>query len=96
MDLLTNEVAALKDQLNILTARQEEMTKMLAENTVLLQRNLGLFNVTQTMFPIESEDKLNQLEKDLAGSGKTETVSILFHITINIDNISWCCFSYFI
>lgn len=76
MDQLTKEVTALKEQINILTARQDNMTKMLAENNVLLRRNLGLFEVTHTLFPIHSDDEMKKLENDLATEKKQELVCI--------------------
>lgn len=79
MDNLISEINTLKTQLNVVMDRQEEMTKILAENNILLRRNLGLFDITQTLFPIDTEEKLKKLENDLDSEQRADMVSFSFY-----------------
>lgn len=51
------------------------MIKLIVENNALLRRNLGLFQITETLFPIQSEETLNKLEEDLKTENQMEIVS---------------------
>ncbi|XP_059221139.1 uncharacterized protein LOC106087698 [Stomoxys calcitrans] len=65
MHLFTSEIAAIKSELNVIKPKQEEITKLMAENILLLRRNLGVFELTKTVFPIQSVDQLEKIENDL-------------------------------
>uniref|UniRef100_A0A1I8Q5Z0 ZAD domain-containing protein n=1 Tax=Stomoxys calcitrans TaxID=35570 RepID=A0A1I8Q5Z0_STOCA len=65
MHLFTSEIAAIKSELNVIKPKQEEISKLMAENILLLRRNLGVFELTKTVFPIQSVDQLEKIESDL-------------------------------
>lgn len=75
MEGIYYELNSQKVKIDFIISRQDEISKMLAENNVLLRRNLGLFDVTKTLFPIESECNLKKLEDDLTSEQRMQIVS---------------------
>lgn len=75
MEQINIEINEIKQKIDIVMKRQEEISNTLAENNVLLRRNIGLFQTKQTLFPIESEDELKNMEENLASDERLDIVS---------------------
>lgn len=65
MDEIRNEIYALNSKMETIVSRQDKITKLIAENNVLLRRNLGILDIIKTTFPIDSKKALKDLESDL-------------------------------
>lgn len=82
MDEINAEIILLKAKIELVLQRQEETAKLMAENNVLLRRNIGLVDVIQTTFPVESKIGLKRLEKELETDKRFDVVSIFLHKNI--------------
>ncbi|XP_075157193.1 uncharacterized protein LOC142230437 [Haematobia irritans] len=91
MEQLSKEIAEIKSDINKIFRQQEEMAKLIAENNILLRRNLNLYESAQTLFPIDSDEALKKLDADLRTDRQTGIVSVMRKILLgnlmNIDRI---------
>lgn len=97
MERIYNEISSLNAKLDLVLKRQNELAKISAENNVLLRRNMGLFEITQTLFPIDSKKNLKKLEKELSTDKRIDVVSIQKkkqRIKLNKKSLIDLCCSY--
>ncbi|XP_017479841.1 PREDICTED: uncharacterized protein LOC108369266 [Rhagoletis zephyria] len=72
---------SFQNKMDELLRRQTEIVKIVAENNVLLRESLGMSSVSSIKFPLETDDKLEELEARLKVESKAEIVGILRRIT---------------
>ncbi|XP_073819948.1 uncharacterized protein [Musca autumnalis] len=88
MNNIEQEMSTIKQKLNEIFARQEEIVKILGEHNVLLRRNLGMYETSQAMFPICTEEKLKEVENHLQTEKKLEVIGVMRKILqYSIKNI---------
>ncbi|XP_054735055.1 uncharacterized protein LOC129242444 isoform X2 [Anastrepha obliqua] len=72
----------LENKMDELLKRQTEIVKIVAENNFLLRHNCEMSSVSSPIkFPLEAEDKLQELETRLMGENKAEMIGILRRLT---------------
>ncbi|XP_075149962.1 uncharacterized protein LOC142240250 [Haematobia irritans] len=91
MEQLSKEIAGIKSDINKIFRQQEEMAKLIAENNILLRRNINFYESAQTLFPIDSDEALKKLDADLRTDRQAGIVSVMRKILLgnlmNIDRI---------